>query len=62
MVTVVDAINLLKDYSSHDLLRDREETLGEGDERTLVNLLVEQIDVPPDLPDPFPVWRRAEAA
>ena len=44
MVTVVDAVNLLKDYSSNDFLRDRGETLGEEDERTLVNLLVEQIE------------------
>lgn len=44
MVTVVDAVNLLRDYSSHDFLRDRGETLGEEDERTLVNLLVEQIE------------------
>lgn len=44
MVTVVDAVNLLRDYSSHDFLRDRGETLGEDDERTLVNLLVEQIE------------------
>ena len=44
MVTVVDAVNLLKDYSSHDFLRDRGEILGEDDERTLVNLLVEQIE------------------
>jgi G3E family GTPase len=44
MVTVVDAVNLLKDYSSHDFLRDRGETLGEDDNRTLVNLLVEQIE------------------
>lgn len=44
MVTVVDAVNLLNDYSSHDFLRDRGEALGEEDERTLVNLLVEQIE------------------
>ena len=44
MVTVVDAVNLLHDYSSHDFLSDRGETLGEDDERTLVNLLVEQIE------------------
>jgi G3E family GTPase len=30
MVTVVDAVNLLKDYSSHDFLRDRGETAGDG--------------------------------
>ncbi len=44
MVTVVDAANLLKDYSSADFLSDRGETVGEGDERTLVDLLVEQIE------------------
>ena len=44
MVTVVDAVNLLRDYSSHDLLKDRGETLGEDDECTLVHLLVEQIE------------------
>lgn len=44
MVTVVDAPNLLKDYSSQDFLRDRGETLGPEDERALVDLLVEQIE------------------
>lgn len=44
MVTVVDAANLLKDYSSSDFLRDRGETAGEGDDRALVDLLVEQIE------------------
>ncbi|KQB97662.1 4-hydroxytetrahydrobiopterin dehydratase [Loktanella sp. 1ANDIMAR09] len=44
MVTVVDAVNLLRDYASHDFLRDRGETLGAEDDRTLVNLLVEQIE------------------
>ena len=44
MVTVVDAANLLKDYSSSDFLRDRGETAGDGDERALVDLLVEQIE------------------
>ncbi len=44
MVTVVDAVNLLKDFSSHDFLRDRGETLGEEDERTLVHLLTDQIE------------------
>jgi G3E family GTPase len=44
MVTVVDAVNLLRDYSSHDFLRDRGEVLGEEDERSLVNLLTEQIE------------------
>ena len=44
MVTVVDAINLLKDFSSHDFLADRGESLGDQDERTLVTLLTEQIE------------------
>lgn len=44
MVTVVDAVNLLQDYSSHDFLHDRGETLGEEDERTLVHLLTDQIE------------------
>lgn len=44
MVTVVDCANLLKDYASADFLRDRGETAGEGDERALVDLLVEQIE------------------
>ncbi|SNS32556.1 zinc metallochaperone GTPase ZigA [Tardiphaga sp. 20_F10_N6_6] len=43
MVTVVDAVNLLKDYSSTDFLQDRGEAL-DGDKRTLVDLLVEQIE------------------
>ncbi|MEL7482617.1 MAG: GTP-binding protein [Pseudomonadota bacterium] len=44
MVTVVDAVNLLKDYSSHDFLRDRGEVLGDEDNRTLVHLLTDQIE------------------
>lgn len=44
MVTVVDAVNLLKDYSSHDFLKDRGEVMGEEDERTLVHLLTDQIE------------------
>lgn len=44
MVTVVDAANLLNDYSSSDFLADRGETAGDGDNRTLVDLLVEQIE------------------
>lgn len=44
MVTVVDAVNLLKDYASHDFLRDRGEVMGEEDDRTLVHLLTDQIE------------------
>jgi len=44
MVTVVDAANLLNDYSSKDFLRQRGESLGDDDNRTIVDLLVEQIE------------------
>ena len=44
MVTVVDAVNLMADYSGTDLLRDRGETRGADDERSLIDLLVEQIE------------------
>ncbi|HEX8046267.1 zinc metallochaperone GTPase ZigA [Rhizobium sp.] len=44
MVTVVDAANLLADYGSTDFLADRGETAGDGDNRTIVDLLVEQIE------------------
>ncbi|MEM8985212.1 MAG: GTP-binding protein [Pseudomonadota bacterium] len=44
MVTVVDAVNLLKDFSSHDFLRDRGEVLGDEDDRTIVHLLTDQIE------------------
>ncbi|MTH78501.1 GTP-binding protein [Paracoccus aestuariivivens] len=44
MVTVVDAANLTADFSSHDFLSARGESLGEGDNRTLVDLLTDQIE------------------
>ncbi|MBA4132614.1 MAG: 4-hydroxytetrahydrobiopterin dehydratase [Hyphomicrobium sp.] len=44
MVTVVDTAHLLKDYSSHDFLKDRGEAAGDADERPLVQLLVDQIE------------------
>ncbi|KAF1042919.1 MAG: putative metal chaperone YciC [Herbaspirillum frisingense] len=44
MVTVVDAFNFLKDYSSQDSLEERGESLGEEDNRTVVDLLIEQIE------------------
>lgn len=44
MVTVVDAVNLLQDFSSHDVLTDRGESLGEKDTRSLVNLLTDQME------------------
>lgn len=44
MVTVVDTAHLLRDYSSHDFLKDRGEVAGDEDERPLVQLLVDQIE------------------
>ena len=44
MVTVVDAFNFLRDYSSQDSLQSRGESLGEEDARTVVDLLIEQIE------------------
>ncbi|OSZ46205.1 hypothetical protein BVZ31_05655 [Alcaligenes faecalis] len=44
MVTVVDAFNFLRDYSSQDSIQSRGESLGEEDARTVVDLLVEQIE------------------
>jgi G3E family GTPase len=44
MVTVVDAFNFVRDYSSSDLLQQRGESLGEDDLRAVVELLVEQIE------------------
>lgn len=44
MVTVVDALNFLKDYDSHDSIAQRGESLGEQDERSVVDLLIEQVE------------------
>ena len=44
MVTVVDGANLIRNYSSTDFLKDTKENLGPEDERTLVDLLVDQIE------------------
>ncbi|SEL63845.1 GTPase, G3E family [Aquimarina amphilecti] len=44
MVTVVDAYNFLKDFSSPQYLTDRELTNIEGDDRTIVNLLTDQVE------------------
>nr|WP_321413259.1 GTP-binding protein [uncultured Allomuricauda sp.] len=44
MVTVVDAFNFLKDFSSSDYLTTRELTDIEGDDRTIVNLLTDQVE------------------
>jgi len=44
MATVVDAAALLADYKSEDFIADRGESLGDEDERSVVDLLVDQIE------------------
>ncbi len=44
MVTVVDAKNFLADWQSEDDLRARKIALGDDDERSIADLLVEQIE------------------
>lgn len=44
MVTVVDAVNLFKDFHSEEALSDRGEVADEDDERSLASLLAEQIE------------------
>ena len=44
MVTVVDAVNFLKDYEDAKYLQETGESLGEDDERSVADLLVDQIE------------------
>ena len=44
MVTVVDAVNFLKDYEEAKYLQDTGESLGEEDERSVADLLVDQVE------------------
>lgn len=44
MVTVVDAFNFFKDFGSAETLKDRKASDIENDDRTIVNLLVDQIE------------------
>ena len=44
MVTVVDAVNFLKDYDEAKCLQDTDESLGEEDERSVADLLVDQVE------------------
>ena len=44
MVTVVDAFNFLKDYEDAKYLKETGESLGEDDERSVADLLVDQIE------------------
>ena len=44
MVTVVDAVNFLKDYEEAQSLQETGESLGEEDERSVSDLLVDQVE------------------
>ncbi len=44
MVTVVDAVNFLKDYDEAKYLQDTGESLGDEDERSVADLLVDQVE------------------
>ena len=44
MVTVVDAVNFLRDYNASESLEERGESLGEEDNRTVPDLLIDQVE------------------
>ncbi len=44
LVTVVDGMNFLRDYQAADDIASRGETLGEEDERSISDLLIEQVE------------------
>ena len=44
MVTVVDAVNFLNDYEQANDLQDTGESLGKDDERSVADLLVDQVE------------------
>ena len=44
MVTVVDGINFLRDFHEAESLASRGETLGDEDERSITDLLIEQVE------------------
>jgi len=44
MVTVVDVVNFLKDYEQAQLLQEKGESLGEDDDRSVADLLVDQVE------------------
>lgn len=44
MVTVVDAASFLRDYKVAEYLKDRGQSLGKHDERTVTDLLIDQVE------------------
>ena len=44
MVTVIDAANFERDFSSDDKVKDRGQEVGADDDRTIIDLLLEQIE------------------
>src|SRR3990167_6666910 len=44
LVTVVDGVNFLRDFHQAESLASRGETLGEDDERSITDLLIEQVE------------------
>jgi G3E family GTPase len=44
MVTIVDALNFPKDFDANEALQERGESLGKDDDRTVTELLVDQIE------------------
>ncbi len=44
MVTVVDAARFLRDFRAAEALQERGESLGEDDERTVTDLLIDQVE------------------
>ncbi len=44
MVTVVDAVNFLKDYREASSLQEKGESLGDDDERSVADLLIDQVE------------------
>ncbi|MCQ4260169.1 zinc metallochaperone GTPase ZigA [Stutzerimonas stutzeri] len=44
MVTVVDGVNFLRDFHEAESLESRGESLGEDDERSITELLIEQVE------------------
>ena len=44
MITVVDAANFLQQFNAADYLKDRNMAAGEGDERTIADLFIDQVE------------------